>query len=70
MNFIKWLKKDYARTKVNWFCLQEMRGKNPTEKGFKLYYFGVGLITMWFAPLAYLWEKRMIKKYSDLTDRA
>jgi hypothetical protein len=62
MNFIQWLKMDYARTKWTWFTWRELNEKTPTDRGFMMFYAAIIPLTIWFAPFTYLIERYMVKK--------
>jgi hypothetical protein len=62
MNFIQWLKMDYARSKQGWFELLESYGKTPTNRLFAIYYMLLAPVLIWFAPVCYLIERYAKKK--------
>ena len=65
MNFIQWLKMDYARSKNGWFLFHELREKTPTDRGFKIFYATVIPILIWAAPVTYLIEKKLTNKLTE-----
>ena len=65
MNFIQWLKMDYARSKKNWFEFRVLCEKTPTERGFKIWYAAFIPITIWVAPFCYLWERKLSTNFKE-----